>query len=443
MWRKHGIAWVGIAPVLVLVCGGGCRGPEFRAGQDVPDVESCEPAPDAKVGADCGVFVRAGAQGSGSLGAPVGSITEALSLGDRVYVCGALVDEVVRVSTDVEIFGGLDCEVWAWNEEERTELTAPAGEVPMTIASGVSASFSGLRFAARNALEASSSSIAVIAEEGADVRFERCDLVAGNAADGAEGAPGDQGDEGAPGEPGSSSVGGTGGLSSCLSEGGKGGNPGTSGTANGSSGLPVAQANGGSLGCTSGSSGFQGGAGQDADAVAAAPRIEPGGYRNELGSAGSPGMPGGGGGGGGGIVGAAGGGGGAGGCAGGGGEPGGFGGASITLISLGASVAFEDSTAIAGNGGHGARGGAGGEGGGKGAGGAGHEAACSGASGGRGGKGGSGADGVGGPAIIVAYVGAQPSLNGLDVTAPIGGQAGESPTGEPAAAAVALSFDEP
>ena len=450
MWREQRLC--GSAVVLAVLSAlstlsTGCRGAEFRlaegGGGSAPDTESCVPEPDSKVGADCGVFVRPGAAGDGSLAAPVGSIMEALALGERIYVCGDLADESINISATAEIIGGLDCDSWAYDLDVRTELTAPAGQIPISIAPDATVIMSGFRIASRNALLDSGSSIAVIAQQGSSVSFERCDIVAGNASAGADGAPGVPGEPGEEGEPGTPSAGGTGGLSSCLSEGGKGGNAGTSPTANGSTGLPAEQGNGGDLGCTMGGSGVPGMLGDNALQFNPVPTIDATGYSSEVGESGAIGTRGGGGGGGGGIVGAGGGGGGAGGCPGAGGGPGGFGGASIAIVSLGAALSFQDSTAFVGNGGDGGVGGVGGNGGLRGSAGSGYMSACAGGDGGDGGAGGDGADGVGGPSLIVAYLGAEPSLNGLSVTAPSAGQAGQSPSGDAAPAATTLSFDDP
>ena len=60
--------------------------------------------------------------------------------------------------------------------------------------------------------------------------------------------------------------------------------------------------------------------------------------------------------------------------------------------------------------------------------------------GGSAGRGGDGAEGAGGHAVVVAYVGVEPSLNGLQVTPPDAEQAGEASSGEDGTAAIALAF---
>jgi hypothetical protein len=413
----------------------GCRGPEFQLAVGVDLPESCEPEPDHRVGEDCGVFVLAGADGDGTLQRPFGSLEEALEVGGRIYVCGERFTGALVIADDVTLHGGLSCESFTWDLSARTELTAPAGVAPLVVRSPATLVASGLRVVAASAIEPSSSSIALIAEDGADLTLERVDLVAADGADGLEGAEGSAGENGASGNPGSATLGGTGGTSACEVAGGKGGNPGSSAASNGSSGQPLAQANGGAAGCVIGGSGDNAASGADAEPIDELGTLSVEGYVAPLGAAGEPGSPGGGAGGGGGIPGAGGGGGGAGGCGGAGGLPGGSGGASFAVVSTGAIIRFFDATASVGRGGRGARGGVGGDSGAPGTGAAGHGAACAGGVGGVGGDGGRGAAGAGGHAAIVAFTGAEIPLDGLSFEPPTAAQAGESDGGLPGLAA--------
>jgi hypothetical protein len=426
----------------------GCRGLPFQladgeggaGGAETPTVESCEPANGAYPGPDCGVFVAAGGTGDGTPQAPFGSLNAALASGQTIYVCGEQLDEAVVIAGEATIYGGLSCGTWAYDESARTELTAPAGSVPLEIASAAALRIEGFRVAARSAVEPSGSSIAVIAQEGSQVEFVRCDLLAGNAAAGSDGAAGAVGENGEDGAPASSTAGGTGGLSSCGGAGGKGGNAGTGAIAKGSSGQPSSQQNGGAAGCTAGLAGQAGEDGAAAAPTAAGGSIDEQGYLPPQGSKGTNGASAGGGGGGGGLQGAGGGGGGAGGCAGEAGEPGGSGGSSMVVVSLGSALKFQDSTAVVGLGGDAGLGGEGGSPGMPGTPSAGFGSACSGGMGGVAGRGGDGAEGAGGHAVVIAYTGGEPSLNGLQVTPPNAEQAGKALSGENGTAAIALAF---
>ncbi len=425
----------------------GCRGLPFQlgdgeggAGGEAPSSESCTPEEGAYPGPECGVFVQAGATGDGTPEAPFGSLNAALASGQVVYVCGEQLDEAVVIAGQATIYGGLACGSWAYDLAARTELTAPAGQVPLVIAADAVLSMAGFRVAARSAVEPSGSSIAVLANTGSTVEFVRCDLLAGNAAAGSPGMAGAAGEDGEDGALASSTAGGTGGLSSCGGAGGKGGNAGTGAIAKGSSGQPSSQQNGGAAGCTAGLAGQAGEDGAAATPTAAGGSISEEGYLPPQGAQGSNGTSAGGGGGGGGLQGAGGGGGGAGACGGQAGQPGGSGGSSFVLVSLESTLKFEDSTAVVGLGGDAGLGGDGGEPGAPGTPSSGFGSACSGGMGGSAGRGGDGAEGAGGHAVVVAYVGVEPSLNGLQVTPPDAEQAGDAVSGEVGTAAIALAF---
>lgn len=394
-----------------------------------------------------------------------------------VYACageGQTFTEQVVVSESMTIYGGLDCaNAWAWiGADTKTLLTAGEGEVPLRIRGAGTVHLEDLHVVAKST-EAQvpdgerkgdgMSSIATIVD-GMTVRFKRCALEAGDAAPGADGAPyeGDErsapdGPDGLPGadacsegaaalggaevindcgtpEPDDDSIGGSGGLGQ-VSSGGNG-NP-------GSPTVPTNPVDNGGKGesalgesCDPGGRGEAGVNGAPGDNALARGTISSDGYTGTPGADGQRGKPGQGGGGGGGArgapansqdrrcpgvsgqarAGASGGSGGAGGCGGKGGRGGRPGGSSIALVSIDASLSFEEVTLRAGKGGDGGDGGFGQEGGSGGAGGergglvqgsTGLRAACDGGPGGTGGTGGRGGGGQGGHSLGIAWRGSQ------------------------------------
>ncbi|WP_438033119.1 PGRS family protein [Sorangium sp. So ce204] len=445
-------------------------------GRDDVTPAGCVPSenPAAAVDDGCGVFVSSSGsdENAATKEAPVKTLAAALALAEesekrRVYVCAETFEEAVEVTQGVTIYGGLDCASgWGWaGAQRKTVLTAAAGEIPLVVRGGgaeATVRVEDVHVQARgigpdDVTLAGASSIAAVAEE-VNVELARCVLEAGDAAAGAEGAayetsamggaegnggnvacsealvvPGGEvkNDCGTPEDESDDSLSGAGGI----------GQVGTGGA--GSKGLPEISANGGegegAKVCTEGTAGDDGTDGMPGAGASGLGEISASGYVGAAGGDGVKGTTAQGGGGGGGAKGGVGGGkctdeasaggasggsGGAGGCGGAGGRGGGAGGSSIALISLNATVNFEDVTLKTGRGGAGGKGGAGQEGGAGGAGGPGgtkpegatalHDA-CAGGPGGKGGPGGQGGGGRGGHAIGIAYKGTAPPVQGAAV----------------------------
>ncbi|WP_438033123.1 PGRS family protein [Sorangium sp. So ce204] len=396
----------------------------------------------------------------------------------RVYACAETFEEAVEVTQGVTIYGGLDCASgWGWaGEQRKTVLTAAAGEIPLVMRGGgaeATVRVEDLHVQARGIAPddvtlAGASSIAAVAEE-VNVELARCVLEAGDAAAGAEGAAyetsatggaeGKSGGEacsaafivpglsvkndcGTPEDASDDSLSGAGGIGQADS-----GGPGAKGS-------PETLANGGegegAKVCTDGNAGENGTEGGPGAGATGLGELSASGYVGAAGGDGVKGTTAQGGGGGGGAKGgvgagkctdeasaggASGGSGGAGGCGGAGGRGGGAGGASIALVSLSATLSFEDVTLKTGRGGAGGKGGAGQEGGAGRAGGPGGtkpegatalNIACAGGAGGKGGVGGPGGGGRGGHAIGLAYKGTVPSVQGAAIEL---GEAGTGGTG--------------
>ncbi|WP_438009109.1 hypothetical protein WME89_10635 [Sorangium sp. So ce321] len=460
-----------------------CDFPDRHACMEPPlmiVVDKCVPSK-TTVGLDdsCGVFVALAPRGkpgaAGTKEAPLASIEEGIGRAQEngkraVYVCAEQFEETIEIDDSVTIFGSLDCEDdWKWGKEgKRTVLTTDPGQVPMTMrpASGA------LRIEDVKVLAAESdpnvdgqSSIAMIAD-GGSVDLVRCELEAQNAANGADGAdpeqpmaesaptgtPGTDGkaacsdtivktdnfvpnDCGTPGDTSDDSVGGLGGPGLTNQEAdGLAGDPDrgfreNAGTHLDDGSCSLADDVAGSDG-SPGTSGIS--AGGEADKIGI---LSIAGYTGVPGTDGTNGSTAQGGGGGAGARGstvecasfpgtggASGGNGGSGGCGGQGGKGGHFGGSSIALISLDATVSFEDVVLKAGNGGKGGDGepgqlgGAGGPGGNGGRNVGALSRGCNGGQGGKGGDGGHGGGGLGGHSLGIAYVGQRPPTAGRTIT---------------------------
>ena len=412
----------------------------------------------------CGVFARAGADpalADGTREHPYPTlqkaVSEAAAQGKRVFACtvGSFAESVV-VDAQQEIWGGLDCtNEWSYQATARTVLKGLVEQPAMflTVNAGGSRIVSFF-IESPDAVSPGGSSVPIIADAGdKETTFWRCDLVAGNGADGADDSPPNgSAPAGAnaalPGQIGGATAactsspvsGGDAGMTSCddgQSAGGKGGNGGLAPAGAGQSGQdgsptpasnPMQFGEGGDgqsvAACTNGSPGAPGllgvhGEGGWAKGIATVDGIQP--VNGMPGTGGARGQGGGGGGGAKagtfcmpGLVagaGASGGGGGAGGCGGKGGNGGKSGGNSIGVISLGSDIRMLDSTITTGKGGKGGQGaagqagGAGGQGapGGASSGLAGSSAGCAGGDGGTGGLGGSGGGGRGGHSIGIVY----------------------------------------
>jgi hypothetical protein len=427
----------------------------------------CDPSTSAGPVADaCGVFVSPmGDDGNaGTKEEPLKTITAALGKGTAVYACAGAVPftEVVTVSKAVTLFGALDCTTWGYDATNKTQLTAAADAVPLTLASTAGGSkVHDFAITAEDAMTAGGSSIAVIAN-GVMASFTRTDITAGNGKEGLAGTtpttsvgPMDPTDPTIAGNPGQAacavtsqqlggaavtnplcaSIGGAGGVGSVSSGNNGEASPANAQTALGGQGQPSTDM--GTWGCTvgAGANGGNGGSGMPGTGATSSDLGTLDGETGYTGVAGQPGgagTPGQGGGGGGGAkgasmcAGASGGSGGAGGCGGNGGNGGQPGGASIGILSLGATLVFDAVTVTVGTGGKGGDGGAGevgGVGGNGGQGGLGNNAgqnlssACSGGAGGPGGTGGQGGGGRGGHAVGIAYIGmAAPATTGVSFT---------------------------
>ncbi len=444
----------------------------------------CDPAQNKDAVADtCGAFVSPTGNdesGKGTKASPFKSFKRALEKNDTIYACvgqAAFTEEVV-LDKKATLFGGLDCAAWTYDETKRTALTAEPDKIPLELTSAAGGSaIENFAISAKDAVTLGGSSIAVIAEA-AEVSFTRTDINAGNGREGEDGTkptdpvgPASSTDPTIVGNDGQAActdpsqqfggsakenavcpaasggpIGGKGGAADTLSGSNGDANPATPKTALGGSGQPSDDM--GSWSCVVGA-GAIGASGATGDPGDGAKQTEMGtisanGYAGAAGKPGGPGLPGQGGGGGGGAkgktmcAGASGGGGGAGGCGGGGGTGGKAGGASIGVVSLGATLSFDTVTihvGIGGKGGDGGGGQAGGTGGKGGTGGNGSanglSNACDGGNGGQGGFGGKGGGGRGGHAIGIAYTGdAAPVTTGVSFNGK--GTAGDGGIGDSA-----------
>ncbi len=446
---------------------GGNGGQGGEGGSVIPS--ECNPTEGATIGADCGVFVAAGANGSGTQASPFGTITQAAaSLGDatRIYVCGSdTFPGSVTVSGGVSIFGGLSCDAWVYTSAQAHPKILGDEDVPALVISGAGSSrLKSLDVEAPDAVADGASSVAVVISE-ATVDADEMSIVAN---DGRDGAPppaqemqlmraqkgGDGAMENSPvaNAPGGMNTCGAVNLSGGL--GGEGGDH-TAGVKNGGPGGDGDNGAGGvgrpgessTAFCVNGDPGV----GINAPAASGAGASELGelsvdGISAADGEPGTDGANGTSGGGGGGamanatINGAGGGGGGAGGCGGHGGTGGKGGGSSIGLVSIGASVSLGDAVILkvgsGGIGGDGAKGQIGQQGGLEGLRGPGSSLSdgCLGGAGGKGGTAGNGGGGRGGHAIAIAYVGTKPTGGAPDMTnasAGDGGLGGDNQTAAP------------
>ena len=444
--------------------------------------------------AKCGVFASPSgtAAGTGTLALPFRSLQQAIDAagtgGTRVvYACAATFAEAVHVPSGISIYGGLDCaNGWLWKDSARTILA------PVAADKGTTTSEIGLKLDAGDgdtvledvdvhapdATRPGVSSVAVlIADTKADL--SRCDLVAGDGADGGAGThpmddPALDGIDGSAGfaicsaaavNPGATGpVKACGNLSTAGGDGGSGGPPSGSDLEGGAgaAGVPIEDTEpsagiGGDgqsvASCVAGTQGAPGVEGDEGKGGSGVVSLSSNGIASHAGVAGLAGVPGQGGGGGGGAkgksgiqctgsavqdrAGASGGAGGTGGCGGLGGGGGQAGGSSVALVSLGKQAVTLASVTLrlgkAGAGGPGAEGQSGGNRG-KGASGGdgfgGTSAACSGGDGGQGGNGGPGGGGQGGSVIGIAYSQSAPaglapiSFKSTPPTAGKGGAAG-------------------
>lgn len=464
--------------------GGGGNGGEASAGGGGSVGTQCEPIEGHAIGADCGVFVKAGSGGTGTQDSPLGSVVQASeSLGDatRIYVCGS--DSFagsVALPGGVSIYGSLSCDGWVYTSNLAHPKIIGDEDLPaLTIAGPGATQLISLDVEAPDALIDGGSSVGVVVA-GTSLTAYEMRIVAHDGRDGA--LPPDQeaqlpraqdGQDGA--AEGASPANALGGTNQCGNTtliggpGGKGGDH-TAPVKDGGNGGFGDQGSGG-VGGVGESSAMQCGYGANANPVndAAASgdgaeelgEISAAGFSPATGGPGVEGTHGASGGGGGGaransaVNGGGGGAGGAGGCGGHGGIGGAGAGSSIGLISVSANVVLDETVTIVvgagGAGGDGAKGQVG-----QSAGSGGDPPlnvvlsfACSGGSGSHGEHGGNGGGGRGGHAIAMAYAGTAPiggTPDMTDATAGAGGLGGQNETalpggdGEPGVSDVLVAF---
>ncbi len=430
----------------------------------VPDCPE-DPA-DGPVPSGCGIWVSASQgydENKGTRAAPVRTLTRAVELAKngprRVYACNETWFDVLLVPSNVSLHGGFDCQHgWAYvgTEGKRAMLT-PLSPIGMTwIAGGQEENvlLTDFHVEAISADEPGGSSLGVFFRGDAPLTIRRCEIIAGNGADGTDGEPGSQPDQTHPdGEPAEAGIPGNAGGDACsapvsmggdapvhtcptgTSKGGTGGDAGLMLAANGADGEPAADPPEGKGGlgeqsaptCTNGQFGEFGATGASGLGGAfTQAQITAEGYLGSAGQDGQPGQHGKGGGGGGATFGstavcgavnpggAAGGSGGSGGCGGKPGRGGQAGGSSIcvavhTSNAVLGKITVEETHLVAADGGNGGKGGKpqpGGIWGLGGAGGAGMgsiKPGCKGGPGGYGGDGGYGGGGMGGHTLCLGY----------------------------------------
>lgn len=438
--------------------GGGTGGSGGGPGDCVPGEAN------PNIHTSCGVFVSplgSDAEGDGSKEKPYLTLGAALSskevvAGKPVYACADgenPFDEAVSLSSEVTIYGGLDCaNEWVYDPTKKSAWTAPADTVPLSLGAGAKVAIYDVAILARDAVKEGGSSIGVLATQSSELLLERCDVVAGNGKDGSTPEkPAGTGDPGLPGEPGqdgcadaTGKLGGNGGQNQCEGTSRNGGNGGTGTTGDGSPGgdgqpqpgpMPLDGKGGaaqvGVNQCKAGEPGAQGDSGAPSDGAQGIGALSVEGYTGVMGDDGQyKGAPGQGGGGGGGakicqnmgFAGPGGGGGGAGGCGGLPGKGGTPGGASIAIVSVGALITLTDvsiQTGMGGNGGTGGDGQSGGLGGNGGDAGSnnndGEAKACDGGDGGRGGDGSPGGGGLGGHSLGIAFQGKPVTMTNVKI----------------------------
>lgn len=437
---------------------GGAGGTTSSAGgtTDTTPQPSCDPAVNVgPVADDCGVFVSGSGSdaGDGSKASPLMTLKAALALAAngkrRVYACAGTFEEAVELSEGVTFYGGLDCENgFSYNGLSRTEITAPAGEIPMKLGGGSEPiAVFDVTVQAEDAVLPGQSSVAVLAV-GVVATFTRCDFLAGNGMDGSLGVSGgDPAAQAGSGSPGATACGnkanppfppisgaaagnscdgvtllaGQGGFGGVAANGtGADGDPGDFGAGGpgggGDKAPPACTAGGAGLAGSHGSPGLGGGGDKAMPGTLDVSGFH--GWDGEPGQTGTHGASGGGGGGSrAGLTcnGASGGSGGAGGCRGNPGLGGAAGGSSVAVVSIGSVLDFQKAHLTVGSGGKGGNGGdgqfgqLGGGGGNGGMASGGVSGGCSGGPGGDGGNGGPGGGGQGGFAFGIAYSGAAPT----------------------------------
>ncbi|MEZ4298886.1 MAG: PGRS family protein [Polyangiaceae bacterium] len=432
---------------------------------------SCVPSNNSTPVADsCGVFVSSSKgedTNAGTKDKPFATLAMAFNAaaGKPIYVCGEDLIESVEITGDTTLFGALDCEsAWKYDASKPTVVNASSDMIALRVGAKSKADVFDLVFRTEDAQIPGGSSIAVVAEGESELHLTRSRVEPGDGKAGADGT--------AFVDPSVSGQAGADGLNACTSSlvttppgptttcgdlesvGGFGGNGGASQGGAGAPGLPDGAMNAGAgegaAVCTAGTAGDDGAIGTAGAGAQSLGALQAGqGFVSAPGADGKAGAPGQGGGGGGGAKGgtgagkcpagmtggASGGTGGSGGCGGQGGKGGKGGGASIGILSLGATLVFNDVTIAAQAGGKGGNGGPGQLGGDGGLGGNGGSKinfsalnnACAGGPGGKGGDGGKGGGGRGGHSLGIAHTGAAPDITGATITV---GTPGNGGTGE-------------
>ena len=175
----------------------------------------CDPSKEGgPVGDGCGVFVSASkgddATGDGSKAKPYKSLGKgvaSVASGKAVYACGESFSEALTLKSGVSLYGGLECATdWRYVASKKTQLTAEADAIPLTVVKGDGSSeIADVAIMSKDAVKAGGSSIAVLAVE-AKATLARVDLTAGKGAPGADGKddadPTLKGEDGTPGEAG-------------------------------------------------------------------------------------------------------------------------------------------------------------------------------------------------------------------------------------------------
>jgi hypothetical protein len=467
--RLSGLAWMlGAMVAATTLHGLGCvlstpvNCENDLVGCPVGTSPGCDPSTTTSAVSDtCGIFVSpSGDDGNqGTKEKPLKTLGAALGKGMAIYACAGATpfSEVVTVNKAVTLFGAMDCTSWAYDATNKTQLTAAADAVPLTLTSAASGSeLHDFAITAADATTAGASSIAIV-DDGASVLLKGVSVTAGAGAAGATGMAQTQvaTPSMANGQPGADDAacsmagvfGGAGGTDTCSgtdTSGGVGGDGLAAGAGgNGGDGFPMTAANGGTgetsaASCNPGTKGSDGSAGTPGMGARGIGEVSATGYVGATGTLGAVGTPGQGGGGGGGALacdpadtppkfaGPSGGGGGAGGCPGGSGNPGQSGGSSIGILAIGATLALTTVSITTNDGGAGGAGGDGQRGASGGLpGAAGAASACGGGPGGQGGAGGPGGGGAGGHSVAVAVKGgALPSLSSTTIVPGVGGAGG-------------------
>ncbi|WP_437600641.1 hypothetical protein [Sorangium sp. So ce590] len=163
--------------------------------------------PTGQTEASTAVLVLPEPRGDGVSFVMVGvSLRRAADKGTGVYACAEMFEEAVELPVGVKLFCGLDCaNGWGWIGETTKTIVAPGEEaIALKVMRGEgTARVEDVSVRAADAQAAGASSNAVLVD-GAEAELVRCELIAGNGADGAEGenAPSEVPAQAAPGNAG-------------------------------------------------------------------------------------------------------------------------------------------------------------------------------------------------------------------------------------------------